>query len=180
MRCDNCPLSDPEDVCPAAESAFGMEHKDGVLGCRHPRNWVEKRDREYIEQFEIMMSGRCAYKSEDGICQNEPAATQNKGQAACRGRCRFYARESDVRRRHDAAACDRELTDITADLVKRWRGEGLTVLQIAMLLDRSTASIEKILEGEENGKSNEQQGTHTEYELKGIGRVFSADGRHMP
>ena len=59
-----------------------------------------------------------------------------------------------MQRRHDAAACDRELTDITAELVHRWREEGLTVLQIAMLLDRSTASIEKILEGEENEKSN--------------------------
>lgn len=25
MRCDLCPLSDPEDVCPEAEGAYGIE-----------------------------------------------------------------------------------------------------------------------------------------------------------
>lgn len=49
MRCDCCPLSDPEDVCPEAEGKYGLEHKDGVLGCTHPRNWVEKRNTEYSE-----------------------------------------------------------------------------------------------------------------------------------
>ena len=47
MRCDYCPLADPEDVCPENEGKYGIEHKDGMLGCKHPRNWVEKRDREY-------------------------------------------------------------------------------------------------------------------------------------
>lgn len=32
MRCDLCPLSDPEDTCPEAEGKFGIEHKDGMLG----------------------------------------------------------------------------------------------------------------------------------------------------
>lgn len=49
MRCDCCPLADPEDVCPENEGKYGIEHKDGMLGCKHPRNWVEKRDREYSE-----------------------------------------------------------------------------------------------------------------------------------
>ena len=49
MRCDRCPLSDPEDVCPEAEGEYGIEHKDGALGCRHPRNWVKKRDDDYCE-----------------------------------------------------------------------------------------------------------------------------------
>lgn len=49
MRCDCCPLSDPEDVCPEAEGKYGLEHKDGALGCSHPRNWVEKRNAEYSE-----------------------------------------------------------------------------------------------------------------------------------
>ena len=44
MRCDCCPLSDPEDVCPEAEGEHGLEHKDGVLGCTHPWSWVKKRD----------------------------------------------------------------------------------------------------------------------------------------
>lgn len=44
MRCDMCPLSNPEDVCPEAEGQYGIKHEDGTLGCRHPRNWVEKRD----------------------------------------------------------------------------------------------------------------------------------------
>lgn len=47
MRCDCCPLSDPEDVCPEAEGNLGLEHKDGVLGCKHPRSWAEKRSDAY-------------------------------------------------------------------------------------------------------------------------------------
>lgn len=33
MRYDLCPLSNPEDVCPEAEGEYGIEHKDGTLGC---------------------------------------------------------------------------------------------------------------------------------------------------
>ena len=51
MRCEMCPLSNPEDVCPEAEGTYGLEHKDGVLGCKHPRNWVEKRDSEHSDYF---------------------------------------------------------------------------------------------------------------------------------
>ena len=54
MRCDLCPLSNPEDVCPEADGAYGMEHKDGTLGCKHPRSWVEKRDAEYSEYLGAM------------------------------------------------------------------------------------------------------------------------------
>ena len=49
MRCDYCPLSDPEDSCPESEGKYGIDHKDGVSGCRHPRNWVEKRDKDYAD-----------------------------------------------------------------------------------------------------------------------------------
>ena len=49
MRCDCCPLCPYDDVCLEAEGDYGIEHKDGVLGCKHPRNWVEKRDREYTD-----------------------------------------------------------------------------------------------------------------------------------
>ena len=49
MRCDYCPLGSNDDVCPEAENEYGIEHKDGVLGCKHPRNWVDKRDKEYSE-----------------------------------------------------------------------------------------------------------------------------------
>lgn len=51
MRCDCCPLGSDEDVCPEAENEYGIEHKDGVLGCKHPRNWAEKRDEEYTEHL---------------------------------------------------------------------------------------------------------------------------------
>ena len=51
MRCDCCPFGSDEDVCPEAENEYGIEHKDGVLGCKHPRNWAEKRDREYTEHL---------------------------------------------------------------------------------------------------------------------------------
>lgn len=49
MRCDCCPLSNPEDVCPEAEGEYGIEHKDGVCGCRHPWNLVHKRDMMYAD-----------------------------------------------------------------------------------------------------------------------------------
>ena len=49
MRCDCCPLCPYDDVCLEAEGDYGIEHKDGVLGCEHPRNWVEKRDREHTD-----------------------------------------------------------------------------------------------------------------------------------
>ena len=49
MRCDYCLLSVPEDVCPEAEGKYGIEHKDGMLGCSHPWNWVKKRDNDYNE-----------------------------------------------------------------------------------------------------------------------------------
>ena len=48
MRCDYCPLFSG-DTCPESENKYGIEHEDGVLGCRHPRNWVKKRDEEYSE-----------------------------------------------------------------------------------------------------------------------------------
>lgn len=51
MRCDCCPFGSDDDTCPEAEGDYGIEHKDGVLGCKHPRNWVEKRDREYTEHL---------------------------------------------------------------------------------------------------------------------------------
>ena len=47
MRCDCCPLSNPEDTCPEAEGEYGIEHKDGVCGCRHPWNWAYKREMMY-------------------------------------------------------------------------------------------------------------------------------------
>ncbi len=47
MKCNYCPLSSSDDTCPETESEYGIEFKDGSLGCKHPRNWVEKRDFEY-------------------------------------------------------------------------------------------------------------------------------------
>lgn len=45
MRCDNCPLCPiaEDDVCLESEGKYGIEHADGMLGCKHPRNWAEKR-----------------------------------------------------------------------------------------------------------------------------------------
>lgn len=49
MRCDLCPLwpTGIDDTCPEMDGEYGIVHADGVAGCRHPRNWVEKREREY-------------------------------------------------------------------------------------------------------------------------------------
>lgn len=49
MRCDCCPLCPiaEDDVCLESEGKYGIEHADGMLGCRHPRNWAEKRSNEH-------------------------------------------------------------------------------------------------------------------------------------
>lgn len=51
MRCDCCPFSSNDEVCPEAEGDYGIEHKDGVLGCKHPRNWIDKREKERAEHY---------------------------------------------------------------------------------------------------------------------------------
>ena len=68
MRCDLCPLSDPEDTCPEAEGKYGIEHKDGMLGCKHPRSWVEKRDTahsEYLGEMGLDMGIEMDLSSEE-------------------------------------------------------------------------------------------------------------------
>lgn len=49
MRCDNCPLCPiaDDDVCPECEGEYGIEYADGMVGCKHPRNWVEKKSNEH-------------------------------------------------------------------------------------------------------------------------------------
>lgn len=54
MKCDCCPLAPYDDICPESEGECGMEYKDGSLGCRHPRNWIEKRDNECSEYYDKM------------------------------------------------------------------------------------------------------------------------------
>lgn len=56
MRCDLCPLwpTGFDDVCPEMDGEYGITHADGVAGCRHPRNWVEKREREYDRYLGMM------------------------------------------------------------------------------------------------------------------------------
>lgn len=58
MRCDRCPLSPPgsyeyDDVCcPISESDYGLEHSDGMWGCRHSWSWCKKRADEYLKHIE--------------------------------------------------------------------------------------------------------------------------------
>ncbi|MDD6716667.1 MAG: hypothetical protein PUF49_09865 [Firmicutes bacterium] len=59
MRCDLCPICPPQgeygdDVCPEMDSPLGITHKDGMGGCKHPYNYVKKRDDEYIEHLAEM------------------------------------------------------------------------------------------------------------------------------
>lgn len=59
MRCDLCPLCPPEgeygdDVCPEMDGPYGITHKDGMGGCRHPWNWAKKRDDEYTDYLAEM------------------------------------------------------------------------------------------------------------------------------
>lgn len=56
MRRDCCPLCPiaEDDVCPESEGEYGIEHADGMLGCRHPKNWAKKRDEEHTEYLSDM------------------------------------------------------------------------------------------------------------------------------
>jgi hypothetical protein len=56
MRCNYCPLCPRDDICPESESNYGIEYKNGEYGCKHPRNWVEKRNKEYDEYYSNMGS----------------------------------------------------------------------------------------------------------------------------
>ena len=51
MKCDCCPLAPYDDICSESENEYGIEYKDGSLGCRHPWNWIEKRDNECSEYY---------------------------------------------------------------------------------------------------------------------------------
>lgn len=53
MRCDYCPLcpTAEDDVCPESEGEYGIEHADGMLGCKHPWNWAKKHDEEYTKHL---------------------------------------------------------------------------------------------------------------------------------
>jgi len=59
MRCDNCPLSPiaDDDACAIADSEYGIEHKDGMSGCRHPYNWCKKKADEYVDYLGEMADG---------------------------------------------------------------------------------------------------------------------------
>ncbi len=56
MRCDCCPLCPiaEDNACPESEGKYGIEHADGMLGCRHPKNWAKKRDEEHTEYLSDM------------------------------------------------------------------------------------------------------------------------------
>ena len=66
MRCDLCPLW-PEgfdDTCPVMDGEYGIVHKDGVAGCRHPWNWVKKREEEYENHLEEMAESMAKWMEE--------------------------------------------------------------------------------------------------------------------
>lgn len=63
MRCDYCPLCPRDDICPESENnygieykngEYGIEYKNGEYGCKHPRNWVDKRNKEHDEYYSNM------------------------------------------------------------------------------------------------------------------------------
>lgn len=57
MRCDRCPLCPIDDACEIAYSELGIEHKDGMCGCRHPYNWAKKKADEYAKYLGEMGEG---------------------------------------------------------------------------------------------------------------------------
>ena len=75
MRCDLCPLCPPQgeygdDVCPEMDGPLGIEHKDGMGGCKHPYNWVKKRCDEYIDYLGKMGEEMGREMTQEG-CKNE-------------------------------------------------------------------------------------------------------------
>ena len=71
MRCDLCPICPPQgeygdDVCPEMDGPLGMLHKDGMGGCRHPWNWVKKRDDEYTNYIGEMADGMAEMMKKEG------------------------------------------------------------------------------------------------------------------
>lgn len=57
MRCDKCPLCPSDDVCDIAYSEYGIEHKDGMSGCRHSWNWCKKQAEEYAKSWQYVGVG---------------------------------------------------------------------------------------------------------------------------
>lgn len=66
MRCDLCPLEYGDDVCQEMYGPYGIEHKDGMGGCRHPWNWVKKRDDEYTNRLGEMADGMVEMMRKEG------------------------------------------------------------------------------------------------------------------
>jgi hypothetical protein len=46
------------------DGEYGIMHADGVAGCRHPRNWVEKREREYEDYLVEMAESMAKWMKE--------------------------------------------------------------------------------------------------------------------
>lgn len=62
MRCDKCPLcpTNEEDSCPISDGEYGLEHKDGMWGCRHSWNWCKKQAEEYSKSLRYVGVGHIA------------------------------------------------------------------------------------------------------------------------
>ena len=89
MRCDMCPLCPiaEDDVCGIADDPkYSLEHKDGMMGCRHPRNWVEKKDREYCEHLAEMADGMARMMEEE----------RSAGRTGCEERIRIQGAGSNL------------------------------------------------------------------------------------
>lgn len=70
MRCDCCPLCPiaDDDCCSESEGEYGIEHADGMSGCKHPRNWAEKRCNEHdtaLGEMGMDMGIEMSYSKED-------------------------------------------------------------------------------------------------------------------
>lgn len=53
MRCDYCPLCPRDDICPESENSYRIEYKNGEYGCKHPRNWVDKKSKSMMNTTAI-------------------------------------------------------------------------------------------------------------------------------
>lgn len=56
MRCDKCPLWADDIECNIAEGELGLEHKDGMWGCKHSYNWCKRQADLFKKHFDYVIN----------------------------------------------------------------------------------------------------------------------------
>ena len=93
----------------------------------------------------------CAWYGGGGKCKCEFLCQTLHRNPKCKeiSRCKKYVNRNYYAKQHNKNAHDRPFTRDTEMLVRKWYNEGNSILQLAVLTDRTTTVIEGILN---NGK----------------------------